>query len=254
MLKLKDVPEEQTGEVVRTAAELQLREEEEKQTRDSRVRAAEEVGISAEYLDKAAQEVHLRKIAQVEERRKRNRIFAGVGAAVAAAGAIFWFTRPPAPLTVDLATPTAVTARVNTETQATVASQNGTAVITVEQFAPNAQGKYFANAEITGPTSVAGYRNLSFTVQGEGLQNFRVDFENGNTRWKSQNIPVPNSEQRVTVSLSRLQKQEQVGGNWRNARGGGKPGEIQHITIKTGETINSPEAQGTVRIKDVRFE
>ncbi|GAB4452732.1 MAG: hypothetical protein OHK0029_04200 [Armatimonadaceae bacterium] len=253
MLKLKDVPEEHTSEVVRLAAEMQMRDEETQQQQKSRVSAAEEVGISPEYLEKAAQEVHARKVIEIEERRKRNRIIGGVAAAAAAAGSIWFFTRPPAPTTLNLTAPTAVTQRVSTGTQATVTQQNGVAEITVNRFVPNAEGEYYANIELTGPTSLAGYRNMSFTVQGEGLQNFRVDVENGTERWKSQNLPVPGSEQRVTLNLDALQKQEQVNGKWRNVRGG-KPGDVQRITVKTGETINSPDASGTLRIKDVRFE
>lgn len=254
MLKLKDVPEENVGEVIRSAANMQMKEEAEAQQKSATVAAAEEMGISEEYLERATQQVHAQRVAEIQKRRRRNGILGAVAAVVGATAGIAYLMRPPAPLTVDLSQPTAVTARISEGTEAAVQAVNGGAAITVNKFGPNAQGTYFANAQLTGPTSLSGYRNMSFTVSGDGgLKNIRIDLENGNERWKGPVVSVSSSQpQTYNLSLDQFHRQAERGGQWRNG-GNARPGDIKQITVKTGDTINTPDSVGTVEVRDVTF-
>lgn len=254
MLKLKDVPEENVGQVIRTASEMQMKEEEAARQKSATVAAAEEVGISEEYLEKATQKVHADRVHEIQQKRRRNQILAGIGATVALGAGIAFVTRPPAPATLATGTVGAVTSRISAGTvaQVTPVGTNGVTV-RVEGFGPNQNGTYFANAELKAPTSLAGYRNMSFTVSGEGLQNVRIDFENGTERWKGPNISIPAGEQKVTLDFKQFQRQEQRGGQWRTT-GYRAPGSVQQVTVKTGDTVNPPGATGSVTVRDVTFQ
>src|SRR5205807_918200 len=70
MLRLKDVPEEDMPEVVRVASELYERDREQAaqdQAKQAYVDAAGEVGLPPEYLERASEEVHARRVARVQQ-------------------------------------------------------------------------------------------------------------------------------------------------------------------------------------------
>ncbi len=250
MLKFKDVPEEQTSEVVRLAAEMQQRDEVRGMEKTATVAAAEEVGISEEYLEKAAQELQIRRIAKAQALRRRNTAVGWIAGAVVAAVGIGFLVKPPPPLNLPM---TGTIARVSDGTLATVTtSASGNAVtLSVEKFGQSATGEFFANAAVP-MTSLSGYRNVTFDVKGQGLKNIRVDIEAGDYRWKSQNIPVSESGPPVNLSFKEFQRQQRSGNGWKNVRFK-SPNEVQRFTIKAGETINSPDASGTVTVGDITF-
>jgi hypothetical protein len=102
---------------------------------------------------------------------------------------------------------------------------------------------------------------MTFSVQGEGLQNIRVDFEAGKVRWKSPEIPVSTNQRQVTLSLKEFQRIDQnKNGSWSNSNIKGGPKNIDRVTIKTGgtigergATINTVDSTGTVTVRDITF-
>src|SRR5688572_21737574 len=74
MLRLKDVAPGEMPEVLRVASELYEKDQQElvrAQERQHVVDAAAEVGLPQEYLERAAHELHQRRVVAVVERRQR---------------------------------------------------------------------------------------------------------------------------------------------------------------------------------------
>jgi hypothetical protein len=253
LLKLKDVPQEQMGEVVRIASEMYDREHAQKQERASTVAAAEELGLPQEYLERAAKELQEKRIAEARlKREKRQRIIIGsVVAAGVLGGAALIFRPAPAPLTLSPAAVQPV-GRISENTVAEVGVNGGAYTLRVEKFNPDSKGDYFANLNVPVNTSLAGYRTMTFTVRGEGIPTVRTFFENGPERWRaSQDVTVTPSGQRVTINLNNSTRQIN-NGQWSNT-GRSKPGQVENISFKVGEKINSPDVSGTVEISDIQF-
>ena len=253
MLKLKEVPQEEMSEVVRLAAEMQHRDEARGMEKTATVAAAEEVGISAEYLEKAAEELQIRRIAKAQAKRRRNTTIGTVVASVVGLGAVgFGFSllmKPPLPLSLPT---TGAIARVSEGTMAQpILANNNSVTLTVDGFRPLANGDYYANAAIP-LTSLNKYKSVTFNLKGTGFQNIRVDIEGQGYRWKSPNIQVSPNDQPVTLSFREFQRQQSTGNGWKDVRYRA-PKDVQRFTIKTGETINSPDSAGTVTVSDIVF-
>src|SRR5262245_21890563 len=99
MLRLKDVATEQMPEVVRLASELYEQERGEivaAGERQAAVEAAAEVGLPPEYLERAAELLHARRVEQIHQRRRRSRtLWAALGVALGLWGGWSVLHRPP---------------------------------------------------------------------------------------------------------------------------------------------------------------
>lgn len=257
MLKVNDLPPEEMNEAIRLADEMYRKESEANRERTAAVQAAGELGIPESYLDRAAQEIHARRVERIQQTRRRNRrlgaaiLGLAVGILIALSAANL---RPMKVEPVQIAT-SGAGPRVNPGTVARIASTNTSATIEVERFVPDSQGHYFANAELSPPPGgLEGYRQVSFTVQGTGtLSSIRLDFEQGDTRWRSRNIGVSPQPQTVSLSIREFERQSRIGQDQWRTRGFRYPEKVKKITFKVGETVNPAEAQGSVTIDNLTF-
>lgn len=266
MLKLNDVPPEEQSEVFRLADEMYRRESEENRERKAATDAAQELGVPPEYLERAAAELHARKLEKIEKNRHRNRLVAVgiVGIVLVGMGAAMFTSSgssrkssgpiagPVSPITLD---PKGATVRQSSSDPAAarVSVDGGRVTLDVSRMAPNGRGQVFANAAVPIGRSLAGYRTLLVTYSGEGLPNVRVDLEAGDVRWKSQNLPI-GASRTAEIPLDGMRKQARKSGG--NGFGGVRwtaPDNAQEIVFKVGETINPTDASGKVTIEKIEF-
>lgn len=278
MLRLKDVPESETSEVIRVAQEMYERETSETLRRNSLVDAAEEMGLPGEYLERATQEVHQRRVVEIQQkRRKRNLLIASTAAVALGIGLMFTGTStrraptllPPAPITTprsveDFNVSPAQSWSLDTDgrSRGTVdyigeAGRGNVARLRVDSFRPDAQGRYFINLHQTGPPgALSGNRQLSFDARGYGLSRVRLDLENGPLeRWRGPALPVGEQWQTLNVRLDQFERQVRSapGEQWRLAPGR-VPESVRRLSFKTGERVNEASARGEVRLDNVRAE
>ncbi len=143
----------------------------------------------------------------------------------------------------------------NAGTQAKVAFENGKATISVQQFAPNKQGQYFANFNThTGVQNLSGFRTATFRMSGT-LPYVRLYLENGQERWRSPEIKVQSGEQAVRVDFDQFERQEKQadGVSWRKARYE-PPVSVENLSFKTGWFVNDVKAAGNVTLSDFHLE
>ena len=252
------------SEVVRLASEIQDRETDAAREHRATIDAASEVGISEEYLERAAAEVHARRVAAITEKRRKRRSAVAVAAAVVGVGLIgggLALNRKapsaPAPAAVAVSVDAATLERTE-GVQASLARQSNESVLTVTRFAKDGAGTYNANISLASPKpSLAGYRTASFTLQGTGgLKQIRLDISNGPTeRWKGPLIAVPTEKKTVSVSLREFtyQQRESSGAPWRS-KSFRPPGNVTRLGFKTGDAVNPVTATGSVSVGDLRFE
>lgn len=258
MLRTQDIPPEEMSEVVRVASAMYERERAADQERKATVDAAEEMGLPAAYLERAAAEVHARRVAQIQQRRRRRVGIVATVAAVAALGGGWRLLNPPPPAAFTTPITAAASSQWtldNASSQASYRVRDSTLVIEVDRFIAQ-NGSFRVNAytkEI--PNSLRGYSRIRFRVRGDGLERVRLDLEAGDTRWKSGPVAVTNEWREETIDLSKMDYQTRLspGADWGNRRFRA-PGEIERLGFKVGETINPIEAAGQVEIADVRFE
>jgi hypothetical protein len=259
LLRLKDVPPEEMSEVVRVASELHDRETAETRERASTVAAASEVGIPEEYLERAAAEVHARRVAAVlAQRRKRRTVIGALAVAVSLAGigAVTYKGRtPPAAVTASVAQ---AVLEMSAGVDATLRRDGGEKVLQVRRFVKDAKGAYNANISLSSPkSSLDGYRTAHFTLRGTGdLKQIRLDIQNGPTeRWKGPLIAVPAERTTVSVSLREFthQQRDSSAAPWRSTRYQAIK-DVTRLGFKTGEAVNPIDAAGSVAVGDVRFE
>jgi hypothetical protein len=258
MLKLEDLPAEDRQEVVRLAARMADEEtataDEARATRD----AAEEMGIPAQYLDRAAAEVHARRVERIKQsRRRRNGILAAVGA-VLVLGVGWRLLNPPRPAPLAVTATAAAplwTLDANPETRATLAASGEAQTLTVERFAKNSNGTFFANLNTRDAArDLAGYRTARFKTRGTGLPNVRLYLENGAERWRSPALPVTSTWSEQAVPLNQFERQTRAAnGQWRRVNYKA-PGDVQRLSFKTGDFVNDISAKGEVSVDAVRFE
>jgi hypothetical protein len=259
VLRFKDVPPEEMSEVVRVASELHDRETDETRERNSTVAAAEEVGIPEEYLERAAAEVHKRRVAAVLKKRRKRRITVGALAAAAVIGGIGAVTyrsvKPPAAITAPVA---GATLEKTTGVDATVTQQGSETTLTVKQFSRDEKGTYNANISLASPqSSLSGFRTAKFTLQGSGsLKQIRLDIQNGPTeRWKGPLVRVPTEKTPISVSLRDFtyQQRESSDAPWRSTNSRSID-TVTRLGFKSGDTVNPIDATGSVTVGDIRFE
>jgi hypothetical protein len=260
LLKLKDVPQEQMGEVVRIASEMYDKEHQEKRERSSTVAAAEELGIPEEYLERAAKELQEKRIAEARLRQeKRRRFLIGGGIAAAAVAIGLAVVRPVPPAAALSLTPQTTQAIVTSNPGSDVVvtpSGNGW-LLNVRQFVPQ-NGRYSGNADIKLPTAVQrGHNNVSLalTPNRGNIPKVRIFFEGGtpNQRWKGPDVSLTGGSAQVNVPLNDFIRQTRPssGAEWRDV-GKGKPTGADTLSIKTGYPINPPDVSGEIGIDNVQ--
>jgi len=258
MLRMKDVPPDQMAEVVRVAGELYDAEQAQTQERHATVAAAAEMGLPKEYLDRAASVVHARRVEQIAtQRRRRAGLLVGIGVAGALGGG--WFVthpRPAAPLAYSFQ-PSQWTQESDPASKAAVTFANGAATLHVDHFAMPAGGdQFFVNLNTKDvPSTLAGYRTVSFRAQSAGLPNVRLYLENADERWRSANLSVPSGGQVFRLNLDQFdhQTRDPAAGKWRKA-GASAPGHVEQLSFKVGYYVNNADAHGDVQISDLRFQ
>jgi hypothetical protein len=277
MLRLKDIPPEQMPEIVRIAGELYERDQQtadqDKQRQDY-VAAAEELGVPQEYLERAADELHRRRVGESHQRSgSRKLLYGGIAAGLLATVVIvgtFGTRTARAPVAT---TPPAATTPVifesfeaGSETRWTLDRDTGTlgqisfpqeagrgqvAAIRVEKFGAT---RYRANLNSLVPPAAATGNTLAFDARGQGLRNIRVYFERGSQeRWRSPELRIPDNWRPISVQLSNFEHQTRSGnGEWRVTRRSRPPSDTT-LSFKVGTFINSRESRGEVRLDDLRF-
>jgi|SRR5579872_2411175 len=285
MLRLDNVPQEEMPEVVRIAAELYEKDQanaaaaEQRETNlKATVDAAAEVGLPPEYLQRAAAEMHARRVARIrQQRRRRNGLFGGL-AVIVTLCLIGWgvghIANPPAaPRSVFVDGQERMIHRpfvyhfsaageqwlkeANSQSKATVAFENGIARIRVERFGQKPDGTYFVNLNSANlPPALSGYRQVGFRVRGTGLSQIRLYLENGPTeRWRSNAVVVDPDWRQQTLPLDRFEHQTRGSSadTWRSV-GSSAPDTAQRLSFKVGTYMNDVTAHGEIDLQDLRFE
>ena len=105
------------------------------------------------------------------------------------------------------------------------------------------------------PSTLAGYRTVSFRAQSAGLPNVRLYLENADERWRSANLSVPSGGQVFRLNLDQFdhQTRDPAAGKWRKA-GASAPGHVEQLSFKVGYYVNNADAHGDVQISDLRFQ
>lgn len=258
--------------ILERAWKLQDKKEqlEEEQVKERALRdAAGELGLDPAYFEEARAQLaaedaaRAAEAAQKLEQRRRRRKSLGIGAAlavvVAGASAFGWsLLRPPEPRIEDFTGGEARwTLETNAGTQASVrweevAGRGHVAVIDVDRFAIDADGKFRANLDQRAPIDLTGYNTLSFAVRGEALKVVRVFLETPGERWRSPPVQITAQWTTATLPLEAFERQTRDGGwkvvSWE------APRQIQAISFKVGHFMNGPEAAGEVFLDDLRLE
>jgi hypothetical protein len=256
-------------EVVQLATELYTQDQNQLQTQEEQratLEAASEVGLPAEYLERAASLVHQRRAERILAKRRRARgLLATVGVALALCGG--WAVLhppPPKPLvyTFNAAPERQWVLNASPGSQATLtfgseAGQAGVAVVRVERFDPSRTGTYFVNLDTSDvPRSLAGYRTVSFRVRGQGLPRIRLYLDASPTeRWRSPALPVSGEWQEHRLRLEQFDHQSRAtpSDRWRR-ESYRAPGAVERLSFKLGDYVNDASASGEVAVDDLRFE
>lgn len=259
MLRHRDLTPEEQSAAFRLADELQRRETEENQEARSHAAAAEEMGVSQEYLDRAAEIVYTERIEKIRAKRKRNTIVAVAVAGVTMGVGLFALRsartgpvqRPAivavSPFGVSLDSPDPATTTVRG-----AQSDAGSFRFQIGQASGNAaQGQ--VNAGFNVGRSLNGYRQFRVGVQSDGVQSVRIDLRKGDERWNSRALPVSPSGEPLTVRFDQLNRQVKQGNQWVDAPGG-SPQNAQQIVFKFGRGVNAPDTRGDVAISSPTFE
>lgn len=275
MLRLKDLPPSEMDEVVRVASELYQRDqraEEDQRERQHVVEAAQEVGLPGEYLELAAAEIHQRRVAETVQRRRRNRWkYAAAGLALGVAAVVVL-----APSRTEKETAATIAARQvvedfdnspelrwqlnhNPQTQSTVRftseeQRGGVALIQVNRFGLAADGKYWANLNLSqGGVDLSGRRSVAFAVRGQGLPKVRLYLENGALeRWRSPALVVPGTWETRTVPLNQFEYQTRKSSadKWTVHRYKA-PEQVRQLSFKVGDFVNGAGSRGTVALDNL---
>lgn len=284
MLKLENVPPEKMPEVVRIAAELYEKDQDEQraqQERHATVEAAAEAGLPEEYLQRAAQVLHERQVIGVRQRTRSKMSWLALGLSLSVAilmGAllILYGSMAIVPTAVDapatLAMPVervtlsveSMTLNHNPQSSAELKlEEQGSAKVahlTVRQFGFDPRtGKYFVNLDLPG-ASVDWSRHRSVSFRGRGsLPNLRLYLEAGQTmRWRSRALPLSNprgdwKDFHIDFDKLEFQTRNSPRDEW-SVQSYRPPADIQTLSFKAGHFINDVNARGDLRIGDVRLE
>ncbi len=260
MLKQTDVPAEDQAEIFRIADRLYREDAEQRRNADASAAAAEELGVPKEYLDRAAQELHLQRHDAVNRKRYRKWLFVGVviqlGLVTASILSVTLSRVPAPPSPVAMATASvtnvydlsSVSVRANSESKGSINANSRAATLQIEQFVPDSKGDFYGNILLPAG-NVREVEAVSAQVAGNGIPNVRVDLEAGDIRWRG---PVSPTGTSVSISAKEFQPQVRQGSNWKNTSWQPPSGTLK-IAFKTGKTVNDVSTRGTLTVTNVEL-
>jgi hypothetical protein len=230
------------------------------------IATAREMGVPPEYLERAAEQLRMRRAAAMVEAQQRRRLLvrsAGIAAAVVGIVAAAWFFLVPGPVTPfaetfdggasrwTLDTSEGTQAAVRFETRG---ERGEVAVIAVERFAPAADGTFRANLDsLAAPADLSRHENVSISVRGEGLETARLYIEGDGVRWRSPPIRAGSEWNTHTIPLRSFEKQVRKGDAWSVVPWDAPEG-VRRLSVKVGQYMNPPDASGHVEVDDIRIQ
>jgi len=257
VLKQTDIPAEDQAEIFRIADRLYREDEEHRRNADASAAAAEELGIPKEYLDRAAQELHLQRLEAVSAKRRQNWIIAVVALASFGILGIVLLSPAPAPNPPVRMASSSVTnvydlsdasVRANPESKGSISTNSSAATLQIDQFLPDSKGDFYGNLLVEAG-NVREVEAVTALVAGSGIPNVRVDLEAGDIRWKG---PVSPTGTSVSISAKEFQRQVRQGTNWKNTSWQPPSGKLK-IAFKTGKTVNDVSTRGTLTVTNVEL-
>jgi hypothetical protein len=259
VLKQTDIPAEDQAEIFRIADKLYREDEEHRRNANASAAAAAELGLPQEYLDRAAQELHVQRLEAVKAKRKRFWIIPVIALTGISLTLIMTLTlsRAPTPISprvmstgsvtnvYDLST---ATVRANPESKGSISANSSAATLEIDQFVPDSKGDFYGN--IIVPTgNVREVEAVTAQVAGNSIPNVRLDLEAGDVRWRG---PVSPTGTSVSISAKEFQKQVRQGSNWKNTAWSPPSGKLR-IAFKTGKSINDASTKGTLTVTNVEL-
>jgi len=260
VLKQTDIPAEDQSEVFRIADKLYREDEEHRRIADASAAAAAELGIPQEYLDRAAQELHLQRLDTINRKRNRNRVIvaAVIGAALLMTSilsvTLFWVQAPPSPVAMTTASVknvydlSSASVRANSESKGSINANSSAATLQIEQFLPDSKGDFYGNILLPAG-NVREVEAVNAQVAGNGIPNVRIDLEAGDVRWKG---PVSPTGTSISISAREFQRQVRTGSSWKNTAWQPPSGAL-NIAFKTGKTINDVSSRGSLTVTNVEL-
>ncbi|MFZ4782580.1 MAG: hypothetical protein ACOYLC_09740 [Armatimonadaceae bacterium] len=257
MLKQTDIPAEDQAEIFRIADKLYREDEEHRRNADASAAAAAELGLPQEYLDRAAQELHVQRLEAVKAKRRRFWIIPAIALAGIGVLGVVTLSRAPAPISpVRMSTSSVTniydlsdaTVRANSESKGSISASKDAATLQIEQFSPNPSGDFYGNI-IVPAGNVREFENLAANVAASGIENVRVDLETDDVRWKG---PVSSANSKISISANYFQRQVRQGSNWKNTAWSPPSGKLR-IAFKTGKSINDASTKGTLTVTNVEL-
>lgn len=257
MLKQTDIPAEDQAEIFRIADKLYREDEEHRRNADASAAAAAELGLPQEYLDRAAQELHVQRLEAVKAKRRRFWIIPVIALAGIGVLGVVTLSRAPAPISPSVMSTGSVTniydlseatVRANSESKGAISANSSAATLVIDQFVPDSKGDFYGNI-IVPAGNVREVEEVTAQVSGNGIPNVRVDLEAGDVRWRG---PVSPTGIAVSISAKEFQKQVRQGSNWKNTAWSPPSGKLR-IAFKTGKSINDASTKGTLTVTNVEL-
>lgn len=259
MLKQTDIPAEDQAEIFRIADKLYREDEEHRRNADASAAAAEELGVPKEYLDRAAQELHLQRLEAVKAKRRRLWIIPVIALTGISLTLIMTLTlsRAPTPIPPSVMSTGSVTnvydlseasVRANPESKGSISANSSAATLQIDQFVLDSRGDFYGNILVSAG-DVREVEVVTAQVAGNGIPNVRVDLEAGDIRWRG---PVSPTGTSVSISAKEFQRQVRQGSNWKNTTWQPPSGKLK-IAFKTGKTVNDASTRGTLTVTNVEL-
>ena len=257
MLKQTDIPAEDQAEIFRIADKLYREDEEHRRNADASAAAAEELGVPKEYLDRAAQELHLQRLEAVKAKRKKSWIIPAIALAGIGILGVVTLSKAPAPNSPVRMSTSSVTnvydlsdasVRANPESKGSISANGSAATLVIDQFVPDSKGDFFGNILVSAG-NVREVEVVTAQVAGNGIPNVRLDLEAGDIRWRG---PVSPTGTSVSISAKEFQRQVRQGSNWKNTSWQPPSGKLK-IAFKTGKTVNDASTRGTLTVTNVEL-
>ena len=262
---MSDSQPPQTDAVLRRAVQLQADRDEAAQEQQTQQAVAAEMGIEPATLQQAARDIDadgVRAEHAAAQQTARRKVLAIVGLTMAVAGiiaAVVAMQPAPPPWNDDFsAVPGQWVLTVNAGTRAAlafpaVASHGAVAALTVDRFAADDQGKYFANVTRAVRIELTDFRDVRFCMRGQGLTTVRLFLEAGELRWRSLPVVVTTDWMVHTMPLRAFELQRRSESGWQTIAFK-QPHDIAALSFKSGHFINEKSASGSVQVDDLRFD
>lgn len=255
MLRQKDLPPDEQSELFRIADQMQRAARESEQETKAAADAAEELGVAPEYLERAAAELHARRLERIARNRKRNRWVAAAVVVLAVGG--MWTAMRQASVRDTTAPPPAAAATVldlrngflRPGSQGIVGESGG--LLRIDRSGDAGRPGRFANVAFPLPAG-SPRRLIEVTLRGQGIDAVRADLEAGDMRWKGANERVSTDSRRIVFDTGRMTRQTRRQGRWRNVPWT-TPSTATEVVLKFGDTVNPAGTKGEVRIERIEL-